>query len=217
MSSCSLVQKEQNTNQPVSDNTAIANNTEAQAVNTETREIEVSTYEQDLKKVSSKIKESEEFKSCMDMNVPMCIQNAGMQLAQSSKSVEFCNELSTQEQKESCVFAVTIIKLQETKDKNLCEDLSGVYKNECTKLVIQTEAVEKNDSTLCKKLSQETWSNERGGDDPVDYCIMSVVASSQNPKNKECDEITSNEIKEMCIMTVKNRENMRKLPINTQN
>lgn len=35
-----------------------------------------SKYEIELKQASSKIKDSEEFKSCMDMNVPMCVQSA---------------------------------------------------------------------------------------------------------------------------------------------
>ena len=97
-------------------------------------------YETTLETASSKIKSSDEFRSCMDMNVNMCIQNAGMQLAQKSKSAEFCKELTSADQQESCTFAVTMMNATEKKDKSLCDTLSDTYKKQCTMSMIRSEA-----------------------------------------------------------------------------
>lgn len=210
LSACSLGQKD-TTKQDNIETT----NTSSEGPTT----VRESTYEQDLKEASSKIKDSEEFKSCMDMNVPMCIQNAGMQLAQKNQSTEFCNELSTPEQKESCIFAVTIVKLQESNDIKLCDPLTGIYKEQCIKTSTRSEAVSKNDIKICSKLAQNTGSGELIliEDSSVDECIMNVIISNAATTIESCNSIQSTQVKEMCTMTMRSRDQIQNIDTPTQN
>jgi hypothetical protein len=181
-----------------------------------------STYQKDLNQASPKIKDSEEFKSCMDMNVPMCIQNAGMQLAQKNQSTEFCKELQNQDQQDACVFAITVMKLQQSNDITLCDTLSDTYKEQCTKTAIRTEALQKNDIKICSGLAKKNESADGASgstvimveDGSVDECVMNVIMSAGVPNPKSCDAIKSVQMKEMCSITLRDRVEMQKT-INT--
>lgn len=177
------------------------------------------TYEENLKMTSSKIKDSEEFKSCMNMNVPMCINNAGMQLAQKSESAEFCNELNTPDQKNSCVFAVTLIKVQKNNDKSLCETLTEDYRKQCIRIAIRSEATAKKDVKICDSLKQKTGTGESLvlEDSSANECMMAVLMSDSTTSEKSCNILNSTQIKEMCIASMRTRNPLESTGTTIQN
>lgn len=74
-----------------------------------------------LKNLSSKTKDTPEFNACLQTNINMCVQSSVMQIAQKNKSPEFCDELSSNEQKESCKFAVIMGIIQTNWNIALCD------------------------------------------------------------------------------------------------
>lgn len=168
------------------------------------------SYETDLDKVWSRVKDSEEFKKCMDVNVPMCIQNAGTQLAQKEKNADICNELITQDQKDSCVFVVTLVNAQEKKDINTCNTLSWIYKDQCTINMIRSEAMEKKDINICKMLEKNQKSEINTLYSLVDECMMNVVMMDSTIWESSCTSISSPAMKEMCKTTIENRKKTQK-------
>jgi NAD dependent epimerase/dehydratase family enzyme len=166
-------------------------------------------YEETLESASSKIKSSEEFRSCMDMNVNMCIQNAGMQLAQKNKSAEFCKELTSTEQQESCTFAVTMMNAQEKKDKSLCDVLSDTYKKQCTMSMIRGEATESKDIKICEQIPQSNSGVTTGMRDTArDDCKMNVIMMDMASNVALCNTIDDDGLKDMCKTMLKNRTNL---------
>lgn len=161
------------------------------------------TYEKDLREVSGKIKSSEEFKNCMDMNVPMCIQTAGMQLAQKERSTEVCNELPTADQKSSCIYAITIIAAQEKNDASLCNTLTWDYAAQCTINVVKSEAVAKKDPKICEKIPEST--GENIGSTPRDDCMLNAIVSDESNKSESCSAIKSSQVQEMCKAMISSR------------
>ena len=169
----------------------------------QTTETKASTYEKDLKEASGKIKSSEEFKSCMDMNVPMCIQTAGMQLAQKERSTEFCEELSTPAQKESCVFAITMINAQEKNDASLCNTLTGNYAEQCNMNIIKNQAVTTKDPKVCEAIALPT--DEAIGNTSRDECMLNAINSNMESTKESCSIITNEQIQNMCETMIGSR------------
>jgi hypothetical protein len=171
-------------------------------------------YETSLETASSKIKWSDEFRSCMDMNVNMCIQNAGMQLAQKNKSAEFCKELTSPEQQESCTFAVTMMNAQEKKDTSLCDTLSDTYKKQCTMSMIRSEATEKKDIVICDQIPQSSSGAIVGmRDTGRDDCKMNVIMMDTTSTAKSCDMIDDASLQNMCATMMKTRDTLSPTPI----
>lgn len=172
-------------------------------VNTQNIEVQNGTYEKDLKEVSGKIKSSDEFKDCMDMNVPMCIQTAGMQLAQKERSTEFCSELPTPEQKESCVFAITMINAQEKDDMTLCDTLTASYATQCTMSFIKNKALAEKDPKICESIPLSV--EENPSDTSRDDCMLNVFMISDTTTSASCDIIQDTQVKEMCSRMLSTR------------
>lgn len=170
-------------------------------------------YETTLDSTSAKIKWSDEFRSCMDMNVNMCVQNAGMQLAQKNKSAEFCKELTSPDQQESCRFAVTMMNAQEKKDKSLCDALSENYKRQCMMSMVRSEATEKKDIKICDQIEQGGSGAITGMRDTArDDCKMNVLMMDTTSTPKSCDIIDDAGIQNMCTTMLKNRNNLPASP-----
>jgi Prokaryotic membrane lipoprotein lipid attachment site len=161
------------------------------------------TYEKDLREVSGKIKGSEEFKNCMDMNVPMCIQTAGMQLAQKERSTEVCNELPNADQRSSCIYAITIISAQEKNDVTLCNTLTGDYAAQCTINVIKSDAIAKKDPKVCEAIPATTEQNP--GSTPRDECMLNAIVSNEASTAEACSAVQSKQVQEMCKAMISSR------------
>jgi hypothetical protein len=113
----------------------------------------VTTYIADLDAVSSKIKDSEEFRGCMKQNTNMCIQSAGMQLAQKAKDPTFCKELLTSDQRSSCEFAVIMITATEKNNDTICDTITDLsYQKQCKVQVYRQQAISNKDIKLCDKV-----------------------------------------------------------------
>lgn len=136
------------------------------------------------------------------MNVPMCIQSAGMQIAQKERSVEFCNELPEAAQKESCIFAVTMIDAQEKNDISLCDSIEGEYGKQCKISMIRTDAMTKKDPKICESMPI---ASETQNDTIQDECKLNVLMNDSTNTKESCDIIANDQIKEMCINMVSSR------------
>jgi hypothetical protein len=177
------------------------------------------TYQETISTTSEKIKNSDEFQGCMKQNTNMCIQSAGMQLAQKAKDPAFCKELSSPDQRSSCEFAVTMINATEKNDIKLCDSLSDAnYQKQCKIQLYRQEATSKGDITLCDKIADiEKASTGTGMMDmqmgmgmnmQKDQCIMQVVMSGTGTSDKDCEAISNTGSLDMCKMMMKNKTNM---------
>lgn len=161
------------------------------------------TYEEDIKTVSSKIKDSDEFKTCMNMQVPQCIKSAGMEIARTAKSSEFCQELPDEASRESCIFAVTLINAEEKGDTSLCQNLGNTYKQQCIDSITRSQAVTKKDITLCNALATAS-----GETDQKDMCIMQVITTNSESTKDACDALTGDMYKKTCEATMASRKTL---------
>jgi hypothetical protein len=171
-------------------------------------------YKETLSSTSEKIKSSEEFGTCMQQNVNMCIQSAGMQLAQKSKSVEFCKELPTPELQSSCKYGIIMMNATEKWDVTLCSELDGVYKIQCASQIYRSQAMSTKDVSICTKIGTQNEKSGTGiigpniGMDEVDQCILSVIMSDIASTEKSCEKLTSDSTKNICNLTMKNKASL---------
>lgn len=161
------------------------------------------TYKEDLEKVSWKISESDEFKNCMNMNVPMCIQSAGMQLAQKEKSTAFCMELLVPEQQESCIFVITMMNARERWDIKLCETLNPPYLRQCKVSIIRSDAIAKKDPKLCNPI---LWlSGTSVADSDYDDCMIHTLMEDTRSTPASCDIILDKQVRTVCTNMLQSR------------
>jgi hypothetical protein len=179
-------------------------------------------YKWAMATASSKITESEEFGNCMQTSVNMCIQSSGMQLAQKTKSIAFCEELPQKDQKESCKFGIVMTLAIEKQNADECKVLSGQYAKQCFMEVYRNTAIKAKDIALCKKITEiekqdmatnsgaqaATPTMQAGGED---QCIFSVIMSDETASERDCDRLSNESMVDMCKASLKNRP---KLPTN---
>lgn len=180
------------------------------------------TYTEDIENTSSKIKDTDEFKSCMKQQATMCIQSTGMQIAQKMKDTAFCKELSTPEQQGSCEFAITMINAQEKNDEKLCDTLTDKnYIKQCKIQIYRQDAITKKDIILCDKinsLSSGTGANETIDiNTQKDQCVMQFIMSVQESKEADCTKLTNDSSLEMCKMMIRNKAQSTPPPTPTEN
>ncbi len=176
------------------------------------------TYTADLDAISNKIKNTEEFQGCMKQNTNMCIQSAGMQLAQKAKDPAFCKELLTPDQQSSCEFAVTMMNATEKDDEKICDTITDVnYQKQCKIQIYKQQAIAKKDITLCNKIDdviKPTGTNVAlDSGMQKDQCIMQYIMSATGGNIKECDSLSNTGSLEMCKVMMKNKTAMPTSPI----
>jgi hypothetical protein len=186
-------------------------NTTDTSAKTETSNTNTTTYKQDIEDTSSKIKDSTEFEGCMKQQSSMCIQSAGMQIAQKMKDAKFCQELSNLEQRSSCEFAVVMINAQGKNDITLCDSLTSEnYKQQCKMQLYRQDAIAKNDITLCDKIdiimkSNNTGELNTGMGTQKDQCIMQFIMNNSTATELDCEKILDESSLMMCKMMVKEK------------
>lgn len=174
------------------------------------------SYTAVIETASSKIKNTPEFEQCMKPNVEMCINMVGNQLAQSQKSVEFCDELTQPEWKEACKYGLIITQSVEQKNITLCDTLSDTYKRECRISYISQEASASWDITKCDalKAEMETSSGENAFPfDRTEQCKADIIMRKADAKKSDCAALNS-PMKDMCENMVESRANMPSTPDN---
>ena len=164
-------------------------------------------YEDMISTVSDKIKETSEFDGCMQTSINMCIQTSATQVAKRTKSTEFCNELTSTDQKESCAFAITLTNAQETSNPSLCETLSDTYKHVCVNQLYRTQAVKQKDPNICAKIggTQSGATLSIAAYDEQSQCQMDVIVSNLEFTSQDCTRIVNENIKSMCLATMRQR------------
>ena len=168
------------------------------------------SYVADLDATSSKIKNTEEFQGCMKQNTNMCIQSAGMQLAQKAKDPAFCKELLTADQQSSCEFAVTMMSATEKSDEKICDTITDInYQKQCKVQIYKQQAISKKDITLCDKVDELTKPTGTGialdTGMQKDQCIMQYIMSGTSSDTKDCESLSNTGSLEMCKTMMKNR------------
>lgn len=171
------------------------------------------TYMADLDATSNKIKDSEEFQGCMKQNTNMCIQSAGMQLAQKAKDPAFCKELLTADQQSSCEFAVTMMSATEKSDQKICDSITDAnYQKQCKIQIYKQQAIAKKDITLCNKVDELTkptgTSMALDTGMQKDQCIMQYIMSGTSSDTKDCESLSNTGSIEMCKTMMKNKSGM---------
>ncbi len=185
--------------------------------NTQTQSATTVSYTADLDATSNKIKDSEEFQGCMKQNTNMCIQSAGMQLAQKAKDPAFCKELLTPDQQSSCEFAVTMMNATEQNDEKICDTITDVnYQQQCKIQIYKQQAISKKDITLCNKVDELTKPTGTGIALDVgmqkDQCVMQYIMSVTGSDEKDCESLSNTGSLEMCKTMITNRSNTPDMP-----
>lgn len=170
-------------------------------------------FQASIDTASSKIKNTEEFQSCMAPAVNSCISSVGMQLAQKSKDASFCAELPQKEQQEGCKFALVVGDASEKGDVSACNGLSGTYQQQCTKAIYRSLAMKNKDISYCGKMQEGSVSGEVNmAEQEYDQCVLSIVMSKENATATDCNVLKSKNMRNVCENTVKNRPSMREMP-----
>ncbi len=189
-------------------------NTKNNNIPTKSSSGNTTTYKQDIDSTSSKIRDTNEFQSCMKQQATMCIQTTGMQIAQKTKDATFCKELSNADQRSSCEFAITMINAQEKNDINLCDNLrNSTYIKQCKGQLYRQDAIAKHDISLCEKMDTLQEATNTGTNTPLmmnptmqkDQCISQVIMNSPGKTEDDCDKITDTGSVNMCKMMLKNK------------
>lgn len=145
----------------------------------------------------------------MRPSVKMCVNQVGNQLARTQKSVAFCDEMSDTESKDACKYGVVISQVTETKDINLCNELSDTYKKECRIGVLVSEALASGDVTKCDAIQAETATQSGTTDtlksDRVEQCRSNVIIRKTDAKLADCDVLKDGQSKDLCSAMMKNR------------
>lgn len=176
------------------------------------------SYTADLDATSNKIKNTEEFQGCMKQNTNMCIQSAGMQLAQKAKDPAFCRELLTKDQQSSCEFAVTMMNATEKNDEKICDTITDTsYQKQCKVQIYKQQAIAKKDITLCDKVDELTKPTGTGialdTGMQKDQCIMQYIMSSTTTDAKDCENLSNTGSLDMCKVMMKNKTTMPTPPM----
>jgi 23S rRNA U2552 (ribose-2'-O)-methylase RlmE/FtsJ len=138
-----------------------------------------------------------------------------MQVAQKTRSTEFCKELKNSDQKESCTFAIVMLDVQEKGTIELCDSLSDTFKKTCINQGYRALALAKKDPTLCKKIPEPQKAGT-GSSAPTAgmyneqaQCIMNVIMSDPNAKATDCSKIQDASLKTMCETALEQRATLR--------
>jgi hypothetical protein len=168
-----------------------------------------STYNEVLSTVSETIKDTPEFNSCIQSNISKCIQSSTMELAQRNKDPEFCEALKSEDQKNSCQFAITMSLVQENWDSSLCETLSENYKKICISQSYRMKAMSEKDIKLCNKIPPTEIASGSSIRNDNSYeqgqCIMNVILSIPTSKTSDCNKIGDPLLENMCTTTINQR------------
>lgn len=166
------------------------------------------TYGQVLSTVSETIKDTPEFNSCIQSNISKCIQSSTMELAQKNKDPEFCEALKSEDQKNSCQFAITMSLVQESWDASLCETLTDTYRKTCTAQSYRMKAMSEKNIKLCDQIPPTdvaSGSTIRSDSYEQWQCIMNVILSIPTSKASDCQKIKDPILENMCTTTINQR------------
>lgn len=171
---------------------------------------ETVSYTEDIKNTSDKIKNTEEFEWCMKQQSNICIQSAGMQIAQKTKDAAFCNELSTPDQKSSCEFTINLVNAMEKKDITICDKITDAnYQRECKVQLFKQEATEKKDITICDKIDTLAKSASTGSTIDTfaqkDQCILGYIMNHPSTES-DCEKILNESSLALCKINIKNKK-----------
>ncbi len=133
----------------------------------------------------------------------------GNQLAQSQKSVEFCDELTQAESKEACKYGIISMQSSEQKNIGLCDTLSDTYKRECRISYLASEASTSGDITKCDALKTEM--TVASGEvampfDRSEQCKADIIMRKTDAQKSDCAALTS-PMKDMCENMIESRVN----------
>ena len=143
----------------------------------------------------------------------MCIQSAGMQLAQKAKDPVFCKELLTSDQQSSCEFAVTMMNATEKNDEKICDTITDInYQKQCKIQIYKQQAISKKDIKLCDKVDELTKPTGTGvaldTGMQKDQCIMQYIMSDTGSNGNACESLSNTGSLEMCKTMMKNKTSM---------
>ena len=175
-------------------------------------------YEATLKNTAAVIKNSQEFKECMAPAVNMCENSVGMRIAQEKKSVDICNELTQEANRESCTMVIVSLLAQEKNDINACNSLSDASKYACRTQYIHRNAVSLKSTQECEKIATEGKQSALSGEilplntnTSIDQCKMEVLRNKETTTVQDCDIFSDTMMKRICSDTITHREDMQKM------
>lgn len=189
-------------NNSIPENTTTTGTTTEIATNTNPSNLE--KYTETLKNSSKKITETEEFNSCLQPYVNMCVQSVASDLAHKNGNPEMCNELSDITAKSGCQLGV-ILSLMYTDKENYrkaesCDIISDEsLKNTCKSHILTLNISESQDISKCDEVAK-LYTNQEEASSAKDSCILNVA--TKRKKTENCATISSEIDKKSCETTI---------------
>ena len=129
-------------------------------------------------------------------------------MAQRSKDINFCKELTGKDQQLSCEFAIAMLSAQDQNNDKACEVLKDdYYLKQCKIQLYKQDATNKKDLNICNKIDVllQTASGMRDSWTEKDQCILQYVMSVASSKWADCEKILDESSLAMCRIFVKNK------------
>jgi hypothetical protein len=158
-------------------------------------------YIQDLSHASAKIKDTKEFENCITPTVNMCINQVANDLARREKTTSFCDELSEGSSRDACRYGVVLTEAIDKNDLTLCGTLPHNYKNDCSITLNRLDAINSGDIKKCDRLELS------GSTLPervrVDQCRLDVIMKLWSKDGRLCEMIDDEVTRNMCTSLVR--------------
>lgn len=154
--------------------------------------INIESYEKIILPLDSKVKNSTEFKSCMQQASLNCAEQASYQIAAKNWDTWICNKIQNSEFKQSCIDNANYLIALDKQDLNLCKNIKNkIVQRNCTDELAYKIALKNKDIKYC-----ETKESEEVIQDCKNEFYLNIALKE---KNKEyCEKINDEYKKEWC-------------------
>lgn len=154
--------------------------------------IKIETYEKIISPLDSKVKESIEFKTCIQQASLNCAEQASYQVAAKNQDTWICNKIQNPEFRQSCIDNANYLIALDKQDLTLCKNIkNNIIQKNCTDELSYKIALKNKDIKYC-----ETKESEEVIQDCKDDFYLNIALKE---KNKEyCEKINDKYKKEWC-------------------
>ena len=161
------------------------------------------SYEKIISPLDSKVKNSFEFKSCMQEASLNCSEQASYQVAAKNWDTWICNKIQNPEFKQSCLDNANYLIALDKQDLKLCKNIKNeIIQKNCNDELSYKLALQNKDIKYC-----ETKENEDIIKDCKNDFYLNLALKEKN--KKYCDNISDNFKKEWCYWELNNIINQK--------
>lgn len=152
-----------------------------------------------LKNAPKKLTETGEFRACMDTYTSACLQSTAMELSKKQNSTEFCDELASDAEKDSCRLGAILANAHKNADNLQCNSISDeTLQLTCKTTLIREKAKKMQDISQCQSIKPLYKEQLEKGDSQETSCILEVLLQNPKLQKSDCNVISRSEERKMC-------------------